>query len=64
MNYDENIHAKKLYNKLKMKEKADLLRISEMKILIEEGKVRDGIEPSSIKCIVPRLKEMTELAHI
>ena len=44
-----------------MKEKVDLLKIPEMKILVEEGKAKDGILPNSIKYIVPRSKEMTEL---
>ena len=49
------------YNKLKHKEKRDLLRLDEMKNLLAEGKAQDGILPRDIKYIVPRSAEMIAL---
>ena len=49
------------YNKLPMKEKVNLLRISEMKNLVAQGKAQDGIQLRDVKYIVPQLAEMIAL---
>ena len=41
-------------NQLSMKQKRDLLRIDQMKMLAGELKAGDGIRPSDVKYIVPK----------
>ena len=48
----------KTYDQLSMKEKQDLLGVDQMKSLAGELKVVDGIRPSDVKYIVPRLAAM------
>ena len=51
----------KLFKELTMKEKRDLLVLDEIRILAEQGKAREGIEPRNVKYIVPQSEEMKEL---
>jgi len=44
-----------------MKEKRDLLRIDQMKMLAGELKAGDGIRPSDVKYIVPKSAAMKAL---
>ena len=44
-----------------MKENVNLLRISEMKNLVAQGKVQEMIKPGGVEYIVPQLMEMTAL---
>ena len=48
-------------NQLSMKEKRDLLRIDQMKMLAGELKAGDGIRPSDVKYIVPKSAAMKAL---
>ena len=68
--YDKEIEAEFIhrriehegpYNKLPMKEKVNLLRISEMKNLVAQGKAQDGIQSRDVKYIVPQSAEMIAL---
>ena len=52
---------KKTFDQLSMKEKRDLLRVDQMKMLAEELKTGDGIRPSDVKYIVPQSAAMRAL---
>ena len=52
---------KKTFDQLSMKEKRDLLRVDQMKMLAEELKAGDGIRPSDVKYIVPQSAAMRAL---
>ena len=52
---------KKTCTQLNIKEKRDLLRMDQMKMLAEELKGGDGIKPSDVKYIVPKLAAMKAL---
>ena len=52
---------RKLCNQLSMKEKRELLRIDQMKMLAGELKAGDGIRPSDVKYIVPKSAAMKAL---
>ena len=52
---------KKTFDRLSMKEKRDLLRVDQMKMLAEELKTGDGIRPSDVKYIVPQSAAMRAL---
>ena len=52
---------RKKINQLSIKEKRDLLRVDQMKMLTGELKVRDGIIPNDVKYIVPKSAAMKAL---
>ena len=51
----------KKINQLSIKEKRDLLRVDQMKMLAGELKARDGIIPNDVKYIVPKSAAMKAL---